>query len=143
MFLFVDGIPGESPSVGHVHWLNIDYFDHYTQSGNAPTLSVTQKTLDKSSPLLCLAANDNHVISDVILDCCLSASTNVFYRIHLFDATVTDVNVTGNTTNSGVSQTVSFECGRIEWEYTVYDAGGSPAGVVSECWNVTNNTACP
>ncbi len=143
MFLFVDGIPGESTSTGHIHWMNIDSFEHYTQSGTAPELSVTQKTLDKSSPLLCLAVNNNQVISDVILDCCLQGTTNVFYRIHLFDATVTDVEVTGNITNSNVGQTVSFNPGRIEWEYTIYDTGGAPVGMVSGCWNVTNNTACP
>jgi type VI secretion system secreted protein Hcp len=145
-FLEVDGIPGESTDSNHSGWIEADGFSHNIQNEDGTVQHdnfIVYVNFDKSTPLLNLQASDEQIISTVIMEMVDgSDSSKLYYRVTLWDATVTLVSVTGADSGDWPTQIVSFDYGRIQWEYQEYDAGGSPTVLHLQCWNVTNQTTC-
>ncbi|UCE12880.1 MAG: type VI secretion system tube protein Hcp [Candidatus Heimdallarchaeota archaeon] len=141
MYLYVEGIPGESVQQDHAQWIDVLAYSHNIQAsydmGTARTSGSAQHTplritkmVDKATPKLYEACAKGTAIPSVQLDFCRADVTqNVFYSIQLQNAHVTSVQEYGLLEDIP-TETVSFVYETIKWVYTEYDSQGNAKGNV-------------
>lgn len=149
MYLYVEGIPGESLQQDHAQWIEVLAYSHNVQapyelgtgrSSGSPQhtpLRIT-KMVDKATPKLYEACSKGTAIPSVKLDFCMADTTqSVFYSIELLNARVTSVQDYG-LLEDRPTETVSFTYESIKWIYTEYGADGKPKGNVEyqDSWQV-------
>lgn len=145
LFLFVPGAPGESMDANHMDWIEVSSFGHGVNwdgsQASHQNLTVTY-TMDKSVPVVNIRACDHQSLTNVVLELTHSGDTSeLVYRVKLWDAHVTGVSVSGTGATTGQTVSVTFDFGRIEWKYIPYDQGGAPLSAFTAGWNVTNNVS--
>jgi len=156
MYLWVEGIEGESTDDAHQRWIEIVSFDSKVSivegattsregsyTGSRPQFSelTVGKVIDKATPKLHLHCCNGKHIPEVIIELCRAmGEKQVYMKYTLQDVIVSAVGpVTVDPSNQ--LEQVSFRFGRIEWEYTLTEADGRPGSPVQEGWDLTQNRA--
>jgi type VI secretion system secreted protein Hcp len=144
MFLTIEGIQGESSDERHQDWIEILFWQHGVQQSSAgigpvehQDFSVT-KYLDKATPKLALYCCSQSQITQASLELCKTDSNDpAVYTINLYDLIITSVTPSGSVSGSETLpvEEVSFNYGKIEWEYLANDGNTIFAG-----WDVNTNT---
>ncbi len=142
IYLWFDGIPGESTDKGHVDWSEALSFDQSltiaaaTSGGmgaGRPVLKdiVVTKGLDKASPKLALAACQGSHHKKVRIDVTRGGAVGgrVFYAYEFTDVLITGYRVSGAAGAQGLPvEEISFSYGEIKGTYTEFDSKGNPRG---------------
>lgn len=144
MFLFLEGVPGESADSRHKDWIEILAFSKgMSHSGTKPTFSELwlQKDQDKSSPLLALRAANGARIPRAVLELIQPGETRArFYQVTLSNSTVRTWQISGSAGQIKPSEAVGLDFAWISWTYTEFDATGRPRGDISAYWDLVRNS---
>ncbi len=149
IYLWFDGIPGESTDREHVNWSETLSFDQsltvpVTASAGAasarPVLKdiVVTKVLDKASPKLALAAHQGSHHKKVRLDMArvTAAGERVFYAYEFTDVLITGYRVSGTAGAQGLPvEEISFSYYEIKGTYTEFDSKGNPKPGITWSYN--------
>ena len=143
MFLFLEGIPGESVDDKHKDWIEIIAFTKaMSRSETRPTFSELslQKDQDKSSPRLALQAANGARIPRAVLELVQRGETRLrFYQVTLSNATVRTWQINGSAGQVRPSEAVGLDYEWISWTYTEVDASGRARGDISAYWDLMRN----
>lgn len=156
MFCKIEGIEGESTDDKHKNWIEIL---SYNWGVNQPVsmasgtggrtggradfqdFSIT-KVLDKASPNLALhCANGKHIPKVIVELCLASEEKHTFMKYTMEDVVVSSVSP-GGAADGGESrplESVTFNYGKIEWEYTPIDQTGKKGAAVKQGWDLETN----
>lgn len=155
-FVKVAGIPGESTDAKHKECIEILSYSHgLSQSVSAASgtggrtaqrvdiqdFSIV-KTLDKASPLLALhCCNGQHIPKVEVMLCLASGDKHPYMKYTMENVVVSGVRPGGSTQggDSKPLEEVTFNFGKIKWEYTPIDDSGKPGGAVVGGWDLTTN----
>ena len=152
-FMKIDGIPGESTDDKHKDWIEIFAFNHgISQPGTVvggPTsercdhedFSIV-KTLDKATPKLFLACCNGQHIMEVTLELCRAGGDKQKFMEYKFqDLIISSVKPSAGTVSGQPLplEQVSFNYGKIEWNYTIIDVYGKPSGNIITSWDLMTN----
>jgi len=154
MYLWIDGVPGESTDDRHRDWIEIVSFDskvsmagsEATSGGSsAPVVEFSEmtvgKVIDKATPLLHRHCCSGRYFPSVVIELCRAmGEKQVYMKYTLTNVIVSSVGPVTVTPTSQLEQ-VSFRFGRIEWEYTLTDPDGKPGSTVREGWDLEMNRA--
>ena len=146
MFLFLEGVPGESADDRHKDWIEIIAFTKtITRSGGAASPSFTelwlQKDQDKSSPLLALRAATGARIPRAVLELVQPGETRLrFYQVVLSNSTVRTWQIGGSAGQVKPSEVLGLDYEWISWTYTEFDATGRARGDISAYWDLVRNS---
>ena len=152
-FLKVDGIDGESTDANHTNWIELTSFSagmsqpvstssatggRTAERVNIGDIVVT-KTVDKASPTLAQACCDGRHISEVKIEVCEASGDKHTYLVYTMeDVIVSSVSVGGG--GDKPSESVSFNFGKLKWEYTPIGNDGRPGSKVGPVgWNLEQN----
>ena len=143
MFLFLEGIPGESTDNRHKDWIDIIAFTK-AMSRSETNLTFSElwlhKNQDKSSPLLALRAANGARIPRAVLELMQAGETSTrFYRVTLSNSTVRTWQINGGGGQDKPSEAVGLDYEWISWTYTEFDAAGRPRGDISAYWDLVRN----
>jgi type VI secretion system secreted protein Hcp len=143
IFLFLEGIPGESTDSRHANWINISGFSKATsRSGTRPNFSelFLQKDQDKSSPLLALRSANAAPIRRAVLELIQPGETRLrFYQITLSNCLVNAWQINGSAGQVQPSEALGLNFGWISWTYTEIDLTGRPRDI-SAYWDLARNS---
>ncbi len=156
MFCKIDGIDGESTDDKHKNWIEILSYNWGVSQpvsmasgtggrtgGRADfqDFSVT-KVIDKASPNLALhCANGKHIPKVVVELCLATEEKHTFMKYTMEDVVVSSVSP-GGAAGGGESrplESVTFNYGKIEWEYTPIDQTGKKGAAVKQGWDLEAN----
>lgn len=155
-FLQLDSCPGESTDAKHTAWIEVFSFSHGIAQTGAGSVSSAggrvagkvdhqdfhfTKRLDKSSPNLykfcCLG---KHFPKAVIHLCKNTGDKEVFMKYTLEQVLVSSLSTGGGQGQENPVESVSFQYGKITWEYTPMDPKtGKPGTMVPANWDVLAN----
>lgn len=153
-FLKVDGVDGESTDANHSGWIELlSYSSGMSQPVSVSSATggrtaervnisdfVVTKTVDKSSPTLAQACCDGRHINEVKVEVCEASGEKHTYLVY----TMEDVIVSGVSIGGGgdkPTETVSFNFGKLKWEYTPIGNDGKPGSKVGPVgWNLEQNS---
>jgi len=157
-FLKIEGIPGESTDDKHKDWIEILNFSHgITQmaggarstgggatSGRCDHMDLTiAKFLDKASPKLYVTCSNGTHIPKIQIELCRAGGDKLKYMEYILtDVIISSVLPGGSSKGDDPlpSETVTFNYGKIEWQYTETDhKTGKPKGQVSANWDLVAN----
>lgn len=160
IFLKIKGVDGESTDDKHKNEIEVMAFSHgVTQptsavastSGGGTTgrcshadFSIT-KALDKASPLLVQKCCTGEAIDEVVMTINRASGEKgglkVPYMVYkLTNVVISNVSISGSGSGGEPTENVSFNYGKIEWEYTKQArAGGSAAGKTHGSWDLEKN----
>jgi len=155
-YLKIEGIPGESTDKKHAGWVSVLSYSHglsqpaSSASGTGGRTSQRVdiqgfsivKELDKSTPLLALHCCNGKHIPKVQLELCEATENgHTYMRYTLEDAIVSGVRPGGSAQggDSKPLEEVTFNFGKINWEYTPIDSPGKPGGTERTGWNLNEN----
>ena len=160
MFLKIKGIEGESTDDKHKGEIEILSYSH---SVSQPTSAVASssgggttgrcahadftimKSLDKASPVLSQKCCTGEHIDEITLTINRASGDKgglkVPYMVYkLTNAVISNVGVSGSQGGGEPTENVSFNYGKIEWEYTKQDRkGGAGGGKTTGSWNLEKN----
>jgi len=124
IYLYVDGVAGDSTQVNHVNWIVAESFSHTisrTDSGDADHGHVTiGKLLDKATPILNYRACAGVVSANVVIEFVDPQAQTVFYQVSLENATVMNCSSYTTTNNANtMDESVSFDYETISWSWTI------------------------
>jgi type VI secretion system secreted protein Hcp len=155
-FVKIDGIPGESTDDKHKNWIEILSFSHglsqpasaasatggrTAERVNVQDFSVV-KVMDKATPLLHLACCDGRHLSKIEVEICeAGGNKHAYMKWTLEDAIISGVRP-GGSAQGGESkplEEVSFNFGKVRWEYTPMDSRGSPGSPQRTGWSLETN----
>jgi type VI secretion system secreted protein Hcp len=143
IFLFLEGIPGESAENRHKDWIEILSFTKaMSRSETRPTFSELwlQKDQDKSSPLLALRAANGARIPRAVLELVQPSDQRLrFYQVVLSNSTVRTWQIGGSAGQDTPSEAVGLDYEWISWTYTEFDATGRPRGDISAYWDLVRS----
>lgn len=156
MFCKIDGIDGESTDDKHKNWIEILSYS-WTVSQPVSMASGTggrtggradfqdfniTKILDKASPNLALyCANGKHIPKIEMQLCLATGEKHTFMKYTLEDVVVSSVSP-GGAAGAGETrplESVTFNYGKIEWEYTPIDQTGKKGAAVKQGWDLEAN----
>ncbi len=156
MFCKIDGIDGESTDDQHKDWIELLSFNW----GVSQPVSVSSATggrtagradfqdfaitklVDRATPNLALHCANGRHIPKVIVELCLAAETkHPFMKITMEDVVVSSVGSGGaaSAVEPRPQETVTFNYGKIEWEYTPLDPTGKKGATVKQGWDLETN----
>jgi type VI secretion system secreted protein Hcp len=152
IFLYLEGVPGESTDKSHKDWIDVISFDYGIRSppqygasaGGAaagrPQFGdlVITKYLDRASPQLYLLASNGMHIPEARLE--VIRRGNLVLRYRLSDVTVGAVETAGEAADR-ILDKVSLKYGKIEWTYFMQGPTGQPSGEVKTGWDLAANRA--
>jgi len=154
-FLKVDGIDGESTDDQHSKWIEVQSFSFgLTQPASAASGSSGRtaervnisdfsvvKQIDSSSPTMALACCDGRHIKEVKVEICeASGDKHVYATYTMEDVIVSGYQPSGAKGGEKVTESVSFNFGKIKWEYTPIGQDGKPGSKVGPMgWNLETN----
>ena|SRR5437899_820760 len=154
-FLKLDGISGESTDEKHKDWIEVLSFNHgMTQTSSAASgtggrsaerVSISDfsivKVLDKSSPYLAQACCDGRHLSEVKLELCeASGEKHKYMEYTLEDVIVSSFQPSGSQGGDKPMENITFNFGKIKWEYTPIGHDGKPGSKVGPLgWNLEEN----
>ncbi len=148
-FMQIDGIEGDSTDAEHSGWIEVQSFHHSISqpvggsrsSGGAATAGRVEhqdftvtKELDKATVLLYLqCCKGTHIPSVQIELCRAGDNPKPFMRYKLSHVLISNISPSGVPGSKMPSENVSFNYGKIEWEYlqtdprSADDSGSTPA----------------
>jgi type VI secretion system secreted protein Hcp len=154
-FLKIDGISGESTDEKHKDWIEILSYQHGmtqpvsvasgTGGRTAQRVSMADfsidKVLDKSSPHLAQACCDGRHIKEVKVELCeASGDKHTFMVYTMENVIVASVQPRGSQGGDKPVEHVTFNFGKIKWEYTPIGHDGKPGSKVGPLgWNLEEN----
>ena len=155
VFLKIDGISGESTDEKHKDWIEILSFSHgmnqptsgASGSGGRSSARVNMadfsvaKEVDKSSPYLAQACCDGRHIKEVKVELCQSTQDKHTYMMYTMENVIISGFTPGGTGDgSKPMENVTFNFGKIKWEYTPIGHDGKPGSKVGPMgWNLEEN----
>ena len=156
MFIKIKGIPGESADKSHSQEIDIlsILWSNAVQSSSAAggaskmapqdLLSIT-KYIDKATPKLFEALAKGEHIDEATIVVRKAGGTPVEYlKYTLQDIMVTSYSTGGSSADDRPTESISFNYGRIEVEYTELNADGTPGKITVQGWDYTKKQAyCP
>ena len=154
-FLKIDGIQGESTDDKHKDWIEVlSYGWGVSQPASATASSAggashqradfndfsIAKAMDKASPKIALSCASGTVAKTVTLELCRSGGDKVKYMEYkLANVIISSVSIGGGG-GGEVSESLSFNYGKIEWVYTQQKReDGSGGGQVAAGWDLQLN----
>jgi type VI secretion system secreted protein Hcp len=154
-FLKIDGIPGESTDEKHKNWIEVLSFTQglsqpasaasstggrTSERVNASDFSI-MKVVDKSSPVLAVACCSGRHIKEIKLEVCEASGDKHPYLIYtLEDAIISSYQPSGSQGGDKPMEQVSFNFGKITWEYIPLGQDGKPGNKVGPMgWNLETN----
>jgi type VI secretion system secreted protein Hcp len=156
--MFLDlgsGIPGESTDSVHKDQVDVLAWSWgMSNSGSAQVgggagagkvsvqdLSVT-KYVDKSSPLLMLHCANGAHIAKATLYVRKSGATPVEYiKVIMTDVLVTSVSTGGSGGEDRLTENISLNFAKVEFDYVPVDAKGTPGTAIQFKWDIAGNAA--
>lgn len=148
-FIQIDSIKGESTDQKHKDWIEAFSFSHGVAQTGAGAISsagarvsgkvdchdfTVTKRLDKASPYLYKhCCNGKHFPKAVVELCRNTGKKEVIFKYTFEHVVVSSINVGGGQGQEVPVETVSFQYGKIKWEYFPIDpktgavGGGIPA----------------
>jgi type VI secretion system secreted protein Hcp len=155
-FVQIDGIPGESTDAKHQDWIEILSFSHgvsqpvsvasATKGRTAERVNIEDfsivKVLDKSSPLLALACCDGRHIGKVVIELCeATRQKHPYMKYTLENVVISSVRPGGSSQGSDAKplEEVTFNFGKVRWEYMELNSDGTPGGTTPTGWNLETN----
>jgi type VI secretion system secreted protein Hcp len=151
MFLDIAGIPGESKDSDHEGQVDVLAWN-WGLSNPAPTngvvgmakanfqdLGVT-KYVDTASPLLMLnCANSDHITTATLYVQTQGTTPVEFIKIIMTDILVTSVTPGGSDGEDRLTENVSLNFAKVEFDYTPLNPNGSVSSTISLDWNIPDN----
>ncbi len=156
IFCKIDGIDGESTDDKHKNWIEVLSFNWGVSqpvsmasatggrtSGRADFQDFTiTKVVDKATPDLYLYCVNGKHIPKVEIECCLATGEkHCFQKFTLEDVVVSSVSP-GGAADAGENkplETVTFNYGKIRWEYTPIDHTGKKGSTIKRGWDLEAN----
>jgi len=157
MFLYIEGLPGESADDTYTEWINVLSYSWGVSMPSAGVISsglsrssegsiftdfVVTKELDKASPKLALyCSNGQHITEAVFVICGPSESGTKIMEYQMTDVIITSV-FTEGTAGEEIrpSEQVGLAYAEIRWIYTELDEMGMAKGNVETYWELVTNT---
>lgn len=152
-FLNIDGIKGESTDENHKQWIEVLSYSlgmsqpasmaSATGGRTAERVTMSDFTINKvveaSSPYLALACCDGRHIKEVKLEVCeATQSKHKYLEIVMENVIISSYQPSGS--GDKPLETVSFNFGKIKWEYTPLGHDGKPGTKVGPMgWNLEEN----
>jgi type VI secretion system secreted protein Hcp len=156
IFLYIDGIPGESKKKNVEGWIELFSFsngiqNHSTVShgggsgaGKADLSSINcTKMLDMASPKLFLnCAKGTHVDKGtmVVRESTGDATTQIYYQYDFKELFIDSVNWSGADGGGKPSEALSFSYNQLTITYWPQNADGTLGSPIVVGWNVSTNT---
>ena len=158
-FLQIDSIQGESADHKHKNWIEVFSFSHGVAQSGAGAISsagsrtsgkvdhhdfTVTKRLDKSSPYLykncCLG---KHFPKAVVEICRATGNKETIFKYTFEHVVVSAMNVGGGQGQEVPVETVSFQYGKVKWEYNELDGktGAKKGSTIAEHDVMQNKTA--
>ncbi len=155
-FVKIDGIDGECSDDKHKQWIEIlSYNLGVSQPASAASatggrsaeradfddLSIV-KVLDISSPILALACCDGRHIKKIEVELCEATGDKHPYMKYILENAIVSGVRPGGASQGGDSkplEEVSFNYGKIRWEYAGSDSMGKPAKTQKTGWDLEAN----
>jgi type VI secretion system secreted protein Hcp len=154
-FLKIDGISGESTDEKHKDWIEILSFTHgisqpsSAASGtggrtgarvNMSDFSV-MKVVDKASPYLAQACCDGRHLKEVKVEFCEASGDKHIYMVYTMEnVIISGLQPSGSKGDDKPLENVTFNFGKIKWEYTPIGQDGKPGSKVGPMgWNLEEN----
>jgi type VI secretion system secreted protein Hcp len=154
-FVKVDGIAGESTDDKHKDWIEILSYSHgMTQPSSAASgtggrsaervnmadFSV-MKVMDKASPNLALACCDGRHLKEVKVEVCeASGDKHTYAVVTMENVIVSSYQPSGSKDGDKPLESVTFNFGKIKWEYTPIGHDGKPGSKVGPVgWSLEEN----
>ncbi len=154
VYLKIDGIDGESTDSEHEKWIEVLSFNHgISQPVSAPSgtggrtvgkvdfqdFSIV-KEVDNATPILYLHCCNGKHLKEIIVDCCLATEDkHVFYKYKMEDVIVSSVSCGGGGGGTKPTESVTFNFGKMTWEYTPIDDKGKPGTPLPRIWDLEKN----
>jgi len=156
MFLKIEGVEGESKDKAHgkeidVLFLNWSSAMQSSRAGAAGTVkasvedvSVT-KYIDKATPKLFESlATGKHIAEAKIVVRSTGGNPVEYLKYTLRDVMISSYSTGGSSGDDRPTESISFNYGKIEVEYTEIKADGTPGKVTVQGWDpVKKQTYCP
>jgi type VI secretion system Hcp family effector len=152
MFLKIDGIDGESKDKSHgkeiellsLRWSSGIQSSRAGGTASAEDLSVT-KYVDKATPkLLESLASGKHIAEAKFVVRGSDGSQVEYLKYTLKDIMVSSYSTSGSSNEDKMTESISFNYGKIEIEYTELNADGTAGKVIVRGWDpVKKQTYCP
>lgn len=154
-FLKIDGVKGESTDEKHKDWIEILSFTHgmnqpaSVASGTGgrtgarvsmSDFSVT-KVVDNSSPHLAQACCDGRHLKEVKVELCEAGGDKHIYMVYTMEnVIISSFQPGGSKGDDKPLENVTFNFGKIKWEYTPIGHDGKPGSKVGPLgWNLEEN----
>jgi len=154
MFLKLDGIDGESNTMGHKDEIDVESWSWgATQTGaiggggagagkaSAADLSI-QKLIDKATPELLSHLGQGKHIKDATLTFVKAGPKPLEFLKYKFTDVFVSSSSMGGSSGGNPFEVITLQFGRIETMYTPQDAAGNPLPTVTACWDFEKNEIC-
>lgn len=147
IYVWIDGIPGESRDKDHNSWIDAKSVDHKIAGKAQFGDFVVHKEIDKATPKLNLRCAKGERIREVIIEKTASytdAGRVAYLQYKLEEVLVTSVETSfsGGSQDTG-TETVTLSFGKITCTYTETDESGRKKGKVAYSWSVDKNVEEP
>jgi type VI secretion system secreted protein Hcp len=154
IFMQIPNIKGESLDEKHPGWIEVMSFSHgisrvdSVAGGGGSTVGKPNhaevslmKKLDSSSLPLDLKVNNGEKMSPIVIEFvkASAAAPVVFYRVTLYEASITSVSSSGSGGADSLVDSISINYSKIMWQYYPVDANGKVGPVVTSEWDVLKN----
>lgn len=155
IYLQIPEIPGDVyTDKVHQNWIVVESISHQLEQAES-TYSGTRtagkvhmgnfvivKRIDRASPKLYLFGCNGRQIPEMTVDVVTTTSKGkiIFMQYKLKGVMVTSVQPVVVAGEDRPSETVSFNFGKIEWNYTQIGPDGAPKGDIKTFWDVWANT---
>lgn len=155
VFIYIEGIQGESNDEQHVGWIEIENFNlgvgqHSSNTTSSAGGASTEradfveftfaKLLDMSSPQLSLACASGTHIDKVVVDICRAGKKKIQFMVYRFTNCLISAFSTSSAGGEYPVDDVAINYGQIEWRYTRQNrVGGGTSGNISAGWNLEKN----
>lgn len=154
MFLKIEGVPGECSVEDYKDQIELEAFSHAVMQSAVASTAVNGaasgqashgdfnavKVLDKSSPVLAQKCSVGEIIPKITLTLVRAAGTDktVPYMIYtMTNAIVSSISPSGAKGGDWVTEALSFNYEKINWEYTQQKRkDGTGGGKTTGSWNV-------
>jgi len=157
MFLYIEGLPGESTDDDHDNWIDVLSYSWGVSQPSAGSMSsgtsrsserslhldfTVTKMLDKTSPKLALyCSNGQHITEAILVIRRADEAGTQIMQYRMTDLVISSVFVNGI---AGQEMRPTEEIGlaytQIEWIYTELNELGMAKGNVEAYWNLETNT---
>ncbi len=158
-YIQLDGIQGESTDEKHKNWIDVFSFSTGVSQQGAGAIGssgqrvagkadfhemTVTKRVDKSTPYLNkFCALGKHIPKGVIEICTTTGNKEVLFKYTLESVVVSSVNMGGGQGQEVPVETVSFQFGKVKWEYNQLDpkTGAKQGNTTAEHDLLSNKTA--